>query len=213
MEDYERGLPSLRRPPPSVSRTTPRPRAASHQFRDELRRFRLGRRAMRDDPRLAQSFQLANEVFARANAGKPFDTWRLFQLVYIVTHLPALAAREHDDPDMRRELDHVDVLWFPAGGGKTEAYLGLIVTALFYDRLRGKDAGVTSWLRFPLRMLSVQQLVPHAARARHRRGPARRARHRRPDADPFALGYLVGSARHARTGSRWHARLVARLGG
>ena len=59
---------------------------------------------------------------------------------------------------MRRELDHVDVLWFPAGGGKTEAYLGLIIAALFYDRLRGKHAGVTSWLRFPLRMLSVQQL-------------------------------------------------------
>ena len=49
------------------------------------------------------------------------------------------------------------MLWFPTGGGKTEAYLGLIVTAIFYDRFRGKDRGVTAWLKFPLRMLSVQQ--------------------------------------------------------
>jgi Helicase conserved C-terminal domain len=162
------------------------------QFRDELRRFRLGRRALRQDSRLAESFRLANEVFRRANAGKSFDTWRLFQLVYIVTHLAALAAREHDDLEMRRELDHVDVLWFPAGGGKTEAYLGLIITGLFYDRLRGKDAGVTSWLRFPLRMLSVQQLfrmlrvLVLAEDLRQERGIGQ-------DADPFRLGYLVGS--------------------
>lgn len=162
------------------------------QFRDELRRFRLGRQAMRDDDRLAQSFRLANEVFALANAGKTFDTWRLFQLVYIVTHLPALAARELDDAEMRGELEFVDVLWFPAGGGKTEAYLGLIVTAMFYDRLRGKNAGVTSWLRFPLRMLSVQQLarmmrvlvVAEDLRLSKKVGSAK--------ADPFALAYLVG---------------------
>ncbi|UOY00285.1 helicase-related protein [Blastococcus sp. PRF04-17] len=164
------------------------------QFRDELRRFKLGRRAMVADPRLAESFRLANEVFRRANAGKPFDTWRLFQLVYIVTHLPALAARELDDLEMRRELDHVDVLWFPAGGGKTEAYLGLIIAALFYDRLRGKHAGVTSWLRFPLRMLSVQQLyrmlrvLVLAEELRQEEGIGA------ADDDPFALGYLVGSA-------------------
>ncbi len=163
------------------------------QFSDELRRFRLGRSVMRDDPRLEHAFKLANEVFARANAGASFDTWRLFQIVYIVSHLPALAAREHTDAELRRELDHVDVLWFPAGGGKTEAYLGLIIGALFYDRLRGKHAGVTSWLRFPLRMLSVQQLfrmlrvlvIAEDLRAERSIGSR--------DDDPFALGYLVGA--------------------
>lgn len=164
------------------------------QFADELRRFKLGRRAMREDPRLAKAFQLANETFARTNAGKPFATWRLFQLVYIVTHLPALAARETDDPEFRRELDHVDVLWFPAGGGKTEAYLGLIVTALFYDRLRGKNAGVTTWLRFPLRMLSVQQVF-RMLRVLVVAEDLRDEKHiGDPDADPFMLGYLVGNS-------------------
>jgi hypothetical protein len=171
------------------------------EFTDELRRFKLGRRAMREDPRLAQAFQLANDVFARANAGKTFDTWRLFQLVYIVSHLPALATRELNDAEMRRELDYADVLWFPAGGGKTEAYLGLIVTAMFYDRMRGKGAGVTSWLRFPLRMLSVQQLfrmlsvLVIAEDLRLARGIG-------PHTDPFSLGYLVGSG-GTPNGLRW----------
>src|SRR5690606_36238621 len=56
------------------------------------------------------------------------------------------------------EFDVADVLWFPTGGGKSEAFLGLVATALFFDRLRGKRIGVTSVIRFPLRMLSVQQL-------------------------------------------------------
>jgi hypothetical protein len=162
------------------------------QFVDELRRFRLGRRCLERDPRLLSGFKLANETFSLANAGKPFNTWHLFQIVYIVSHLPALAAREHSDADLRSELDHVDVLWFAAGGGKTEAYLGLILTALFYDRLRGKHAGVTAWLRFPLRMLSVQQLfrtlrvlvVAERLRIENNIGTA--------NDDAFSLGYLVG---------------------
>ena len=192
MEDFERDFGKF------VDRAAGQPHHSDaqkdlEQFSDELRRFRLGRRAMRDDPRLEEAFKLANEVFAQANARASFDTWRLFQIVYIVSHLPALAARESSDADMRCELDHVDVLWFPAGGGKTEAYLGLIIAALFYDRLRGKYAGVTSWLRFPLRMLSVQQLsrmlrvlvIAEDLRVTQGVGTA--------DDDPFALGYLVGS--------------------
>jgi hypothetical protein len=192
MEDFERDFIKF------VDATVGQPHYSDaakdlEQFSDELRRFRLGRSAMRDDSRLEQAFKLANEVFAKANAGASFDTWRLFQIVYIISHLPALAARERTDGEMRRELDHVDVLWFPAGGGKTEAYLGLIIAALFYDRLRGKHAGVTSWLRFPLRMLSVQQLfrllrvLVVAEDLRIERGIG--SRHD----DPFALGYLVGS--------------------
>ena len=66
--------------------------------------------------------------------------------------------------------------------------MGLIIAALFYDRLRGKYAGVTSWLRFPLRMLSVQQLsrmlrvlvIAEDLRVATCIGTA--------DDDPFALG-------------------------
>ena len=62
--------------------------------------------------------------------------------------LPSLLSTE------RRILD---TLWFATGGGKTETYLLFTVTAAFFDRLRGKSHGITSWGRFPLRMLSLQQ--------------------------------------------------------
>lgn len=161
-------------------------------FRDEHDRFDRGRDALAADASLDSAFRAANRVFSRLADGH-YDSWRLFQLVYIVLHLPALAAREHPtNAQFATELDHVDVLWFPTGGGKTEAYLGLIVTAMFYDRLRGKDRGVTAWMKFPLRMLSVQQLarvlralvVAEEIRSTQLGGPGR----------PFELGYLVGSS-------------------
>ena len=164
------------------------------QFVDEIRRFDLGISALSLDPRLRQAFTLANRTFARLNAAKPFDSWRLFQFVYIVTNLPALAAREKNGrTDLVSELrDFADVLWFPTGGGKTEAYLGLIVTALFYDRLRGKAHGPTAWLKFPLRMLSVQQLV----RVLRILVVAEDLRREATGGvgDPFTLGYMVGSS-------------------
>ena len=163
------------------------------RFYNEIERFRLGRRAMQDDERLGRAFCLTNLAFSRANADKDYDSWRLFQIVYLVSHLPDLAAREHaDDPLYRQELDFADVLWVPTGGGKTEAYLGLIVTALLYDRLRSKAKGITAWLKFPLRMLSVQQL------SRVLRILVEAERIRREDlqcsGDPFELGYLVGGS-------------------
>ena len=122
--------------------------------------FTRGLRCLADDERLAAAFRAANETFRRSGAARdtPIATWRLFQVVYQVIQLASLRAREVDEPELLAELDRVDVLWFPTGGGKTEAYLGLIITLLFYDRLRGKDRGVSAILRFPLRMLSVQQL-------------------------------------------------------
>jgi hypothetical protein len=154
-----------------------------------VERFELGSDLLRNDPRLDRAFKLANSAFARAKGAQA--AWRLFQFVFIITELGALSGREDpSNPRLRAELDAVDVLWFPTGGGKTEAYLGLIVVALFFDRFRGKLRGTTAWLLFPLRMLSVQQLariseiVYHAEGVRIEEGIA---------GDPFALGYLVGS--------------------
>ena len=159
------------------------------RFEAEVERFELGLGLLRSDTRLARAFELANETFAASRGATA--RWRLFQLSFIVTELGALAGRENPtDARLRDELDAVNVLWFPTGGGKTEAYLGLITVALFYDRLRGKERGTTAWLLFPLRMLSVQQLsrvsdiVYHADHARASGGLG---------GDPFALGYFVGS--------------------
>jgi hypothetical protein len=160
-------------------------------FADEIERFRRGIRTLQRYAVLRQAFQLMNQAFT--NASK-YTSWRLFQIVYIVTQLPAIAAREYDDPEGRADWDWVDVLWFPTGGGKTEAYLGLIVCTAFFDRLRGKKAGVTAWMRFPLRLLSLQQLqrladIMGAAELLRRQTPPIDG----PDYDLFSVGYLVGA--------------------
>ena len=136
-------------------------RAALEDFHShDAEAFARGLRCLQDDPQLAAAFRAGNEVFYRAGQARrtPIEGWRLFQVVYQVIQLAALRAREAEDPMLDAELDRVDVLWFPTGGGKTEAYLGLIIICLFYDRWRGKERGISAILRFPLRMLSVQQL-------------------------------------------------------
>jgi hypothetical protein len=158
-------------------------------FRAEAERFTMGIAALQADPRLLRAFCLANQAAAR----RGLQSWRLFQLVFVVSILPSLLARERpDDLQLRAELDIVDVLWFPTGGGKTEASFGVILTAMFYDRLRGKARGTTAWLRYPLRMLSIQQLqrltdfvVAADAVRVEELGAA--------GGDPFVVGYYVGA--------------------
>ncbi|MFM0068930.1 helicase-related protein [Paraburkholderia aspalathi] len=170
-------------------------------FEDEIRRFAAGIAALKADARLLTAFKASNRVFGKLASG--YDSWRLFQVVFIVTQLPALAVREgvvegEFPAGMKRNwkdvLDWGDVLWFRTGGGKTEAYLGLACCAMLYDRLRGKRFGMTAWLRFPLRMLSIQQLQ-RAMRVIWETEKERKAV-LGVDADqsaPIRLGYFVGS--------------------
>ena len=90
-------------------------------------------------------------------AGGPDDTvdhrWRPFQLAFILLCLRGVV----DDHDEDRET--ADLLWFPTGGGKTEAYLGLIAFTLFLRRLAGRTAATASavLMRYTLRLLTIQQ--------------------------------------------------------
>jgi len=160
-------------------------------FVDEIARFCQGIQTLERHDTLRRAFRLMNQTFANASE---YTSWQLFQVVYIVTQLPAIAAREYDNPEGRADWDWVDVLWFPTGGRKTEAYLGLIVCTAFFDRLRGKKAGVTAWMRFPLRLLSLQQLqrlaniMGAAELLRRQTSPVNG-----PDYDPFSIAYLVGA--------------------
>ncbi len=170
-------------------------------YQREVDRFAQGVASFSQDERLLESFKGMNRVMYRIAKG--YDQWRLFQIVFIITQLPTLILREgvsegewpegirHNWDD---DLNWADVLWFPTGGGKTEAYLGLISCAILYDRLRGKDLGITAWLRFPLRMLSVQQLQ----RAMGMIWETERERknllgEKAKQSDPVLLGYFVGS--------------------
>ena len=205
---------------PSVAAEASRQERAT--FADELRRFERGIALIREDLAtgsngIGAAFVRANQAFALMNRtggldqpGEPrVTTWRLFQVVFIVCNLAALAARESSAADRRSwlarleptvraeiaaptdldELNTADVLWFPTGGGKSAALYGILAVALFYDRLRGKTAGVSTVIRFPLRMLSVQQLerilrlVVACELVRQSRGDG---------GDPFRLGYWVG---------------------
>jgi hypothetical protein len=173
-----------------------------NEFQLEVERFSLGIEILRRDSRIHQAFRMMNRVFARlaTKSGGKVRAWRLFQIGFIVSQLPALAVRElasSDNSDyarsLRSALDEVAILWFPTGGGKTEAYLGLIAAALLYDRLRGKNRGVCAWMRFPLRMLSLQQME-RLVRVIAALNQLRAEESAIGAGDPFAVGYFVGDS-------------------
>ena len=159
--------------PPLSASALAQCRADRDTFADEYERFTAGIGLIDTDLSspspggLGIAFCWMNEAMRRMDApggvytptGPPkVRSWRLFQIVFIVVHLAALAAREPSGSQLKDELSYADILWFPTGGGKSAALYGITAVAMFYDRLRGKKFGTTSIIRFPLRMLSVQQL-------------------------------------------------------
>lgn len=170
------------------------------QFQDEIRRFRRGCELIRTNPDVRLAFQLTNETFRRLGnhpqPGKRKESWRLFQIVFLVSQIPSMAALVTPNSPDASEREMVDIIYFPTGGGKTEAYLGTIVFHCFFDRLRGKAAGVTAWTRFPLRLLTLQQTQRMADVI----GVADLVRREQQDprlsgrgVDGFAVGYFVGA--------------------
>lgn len=88
--------------------------------------------------------------------GKKFGKWRAFQIAFLVMSLEGVTKPESDD----REI--VDLIWFPTGGGKTEAYLGVMAYCMFYGRFNTSDDtlpanGTVAIMRYTLRMLTTQQ--------------------------------------------------------
>ncbi|WP_106849520.1 helicase-related protein [Blastococcus sp. Marseille-P5729] len=85
-------------------------------------------------------------------------TWRPFQIAFILASLPELV-----DPS-RKTRSLVDLIFFPTGGGKTEAYLGACAISLLARRLRNPDdAGTDTLMRYTLRLLTAQQFLRAAS--------------------------------------------------
>ena len=125
-----------------------------------------------DDPDLREAFRIANRAMAaaarrrsaqehdRAPAAVDPPAWRPFQLAYLLMNLRGIAEPTHCE----REI--VDLLFFPTGGGKTEAYLGLAAFTLVLRRLRDPDPvhrGLSVLMRYTLRLLTLDQLGRAAA--------------------------------------------------
>ncbi|MET9336635.1 DISARM system helicase DrmA [Nonomuraea sp. NPDC003804] len=128
--------------------------------RQALERIRNGIRLLGSDVDARLAFCFANRAIALQSEwskGK-VNSWWPFQLAFLLVNLPAMADEAHPD----REV--CDLLWFPTGGGKTEAYLGLAAFTLAHRRLRAMrdgsthgGAGVTVLSRYTLRLLTIQQ--------------------------------------------------------
>ena len=93
-----------------------------------------------------KAWLLVNKTFAASGQSRGIEDWRLFQLAFVLAHIPTLASRMAEynrspwfDPAFDEET--ATLLYFPTGGGKSEAFFGLLVFNLFLDRLRGKNTG------------------------------------------------------------------------
>ena len=163
-------------------------------FRNEIRSFRQGVELLSQntDRPEAVAFRLMNAAMLRAgqHRARPITDWHLFQLVFIVSRLPEIVGAASGDLNDATPSP-LSILWFPAGGGKTEAFLGLITWSVFFDRLTGKSLGVSAFLRYPLRLLTYQQLQ----RVSWVLGQAEEVRlENEIPGQPFSLGYYVGQS-------------------
>jgi hypothetical protein len=182
--------------------TSPYARVAVDQAREcrtAYDRMSAGVDLLNLDPEVMRAFQLANKAMALQRArtilmrekpqGAGAGRWYPFQLGFILLCLAGIADPHHED---RRTAD---LLWFPTGGGKTEAYLGLVAFTVFLRRIRrgeGRSGGVTVLMRYTLRLLTLQQFE----RAATLICAMERVRRDQPDlaGDEISIGMWVGAS-------------------
>lgn len=143
-------------------------------------KFNEGVKLLSSNANAESAFKMMNEVFSKSSK---HNQWRAFQLTYIVCSIPGIISKNNHN--------ECDVIHIPTGGGKTEAYLGLVIFSIFYERIIGHIMGTTAIVKFPLRMLSVQQMervvqkvvIAEEVRKEHN-----------IEGDPFTLGFYVGNS-------------------
>ena len=169
------------------------------RMKTALERMRRGVTLLRNEPNAAESFRLANQAmldqmrqYDRVRDKRRDDNdyrWRPFQLAFLLAVIES-AIRENDD-----YRDIVDLIWFPTGGGKTEAYLGLIAFLVVWRRLTNpaSGGGTTVLMRYTLRLLTAQQFA-RASRMICALELIRRDTPKLNNGAPITIGIWVGSA-------------------
>ena len=168
-------------------------------------RILAGIELLASDELVRDAFCTANRAMARAarqrfwvmggKVNRPVDMsapkWRPFQLAYILMTIRGIVEPKHQE----REI--VDLLFFPTGGGKTEAYLGLAAFTIVLRRLRNpgvRAAGMTVLMRYTLRLLTLDQLGRAAGLVCALELERKHPEGKRLGTLPFHIGLWVGQA-------------------
>lgn len=150
--------------------------------------------------------------------------WRPFQLAFLLMSICSIS----DDQCPDRNL--VDLIWFPTGGGKTEAYLGLTAYTIFYRRMAHKEesSGTTVIMRYTLRLLAAQQftraatlicaceIIRNEGKNNSRRNRRRNTPQNDLGNDPISIGLWIGgehtSNKNSDARENLHKLLDAKMG-
>jgi hypothetical protein len=194
---YERWLDELREQLPTL---TPDEQEQGRRHLEDgcgacLSSIRAGIDLLARDPDAARAFRLANRAMNLQYRWRNEEAlvWRPFQLGFLLMTVASAADAKNEE----REL--MDLLWFPTGGGKTEAYLALVAFVLFARRFRypgapQKGAGTAVIMRYTLRLLTTQQFQRAASlvlACDHLRRSDSDVRSRCGNV-PFSIGLWVG---------------------
>ena len=166
-------------------------RLANKAILIQQKRFSDTRREIQTDERNSRisfdkQFISTEDHLADRSSKKGY--WRPFQIAFLLLSLKS--ASQGDAPDR----DHVDLIWFPTGGGKTEAYFGLAAFTILYRRLLdSSDIGVSALMRYTLRLLTADQFE-RAAGLMCALEYIRRENSSEMGTEPFSIGIWLGGS-------------------
>lgn len=178
--------------------------AAEHQriCENVMARMKRGAETIAKNPCLAEAFRMANRAILMQYRWKENNPdaemhWRPFQLGFILLAAASTMLDENSSEEALKEREIMDLLWFPTGGGKTEAYLGLVAMLLFQRCLRNgnnpdKGAGVAAIMRYTLRLLTTQQFARAAALILACE-MLRQKDEKKFGTEPFSIGLWIGN--------------------